>query len=105
MIKTVNKLKTYIIWLIISLLLLFLFKDFLLKYSLIIILVLLAKDILWDIIGKKYSTPGFEHLPFLAVIIIAHLLNYIALSKPTLILFIFDFVLDLLNDLRILPYR
>jgi len=101
-IKPVNKWQIYLIWLVISIFLLILFKQPIADYALFIVIILLAKDVVWDMILKKQTTKGFEHAPFLAILIISHLIEYIYLSPLVFWLSVIDLILDLLLDFQIL---
>jgi hypothetical protein len=87
----------YLIWLIISLVLVFFFKNIIEDYSLLIIVFLIGKDILWDIWLRKPSN-GLEHAPFLLVVITGFLTGVISLNFYVFVLFVADFIIDVSDD-------
>ena len=99
----------YIIWTIISIVVLyFLFKSPYSQYLVWIVYILLAKDLLIDLYAKKGPTPGlFEHAPFVILISIIGLLGifeiepFVGLVTPdTTMLAIIDSFIDVLDDFR-----
>ena len=99
----------YIIWTIISIVILyFLFNSQYSSYLIWIVFLLLVKDLLIDLYAKKGPTPGLlEHAPFVIIIAIIGLLGifevepFIGLVSPdTAMIAIIDGSIDVLDDFR-----
>lgn len=97
--------KLYLIWTIISLILLYIIvKANLQNYLFLIIIVLLLKDVFIDIniLGLRKNRgpyPGWlEHAPFVILIALGGIFGFLNITNTVIFLSIIDAIIDIAND-------